>query len=67
MSTHSEIVKNAGDAEAVALACGVSVHTVKSWIFRNSIPAEHWADFAAAGWATLDDLAAIARARKVAA
>ena len=67
MTTHSEIVKNAGKPEDVALACGVSVHTVKSWIFRNSIPAEHWADFAGAGWATLDDLAEIARAKKVAA
>ena len=67
MNTHAEIVRTAGKAEDVAAACGVSVHTVRSWIGRDSIPAEHWADFAAAGWATLDDLAAIARARKVAA
>jgi len=60
MQTHSEIVKRAGPAEEVARARGVSIHTVRSWIKRDSIPAEHWLGFAAAGVATLDDLAAAA-------
>lgn len=64
MTTHADIVRSAAKAEAVASACGVSVHTVRSWITRDSIPAEHWATFAAADWATLDVLAdAAARKR----
>ena len=58
MRTHSDIVKAAGTAEYVAEMRGVSVHTARSWIARNSIPAEHWAGFAASGWATLEELAA---------
>lgn len=46
MRSHSQIVKEAGSAESVAEKHGVSVHTVRSWIQRNSIPAEHWARFA---------------------
>lgn len=60
MQTHSEIVKRAGPAEEVARARGVSIHTVRSWIKRDSIPAEHWLGFATTGVATLDDLAAAA-------
>ena len=57
MRTHSQIVKAAGTAEAVAEQRGVSVHTVRSWMQRDSIPAEHWAAFARNGWASLDELA----------
>lgn len=35
----------------------ISIHTVRSWAQRNSIPAEHWAWFAAEGHATLEELA----------
>lgn len=63
MQTHSEIVKGAGPAEAVARARGVSVHTVRSWIKRDSIPAEHWAGFALDGKATLEGLALAAAAK----
>lgn len=66
MQTHSEIVKRAGAAEEVARARGVSVHTVRSWIKRGSIPAEHWAAFAAEGVATLEQLAAAAARRPAA-
>lgn len=67
MATHSDIVKRAGRAEEVALANGVSVHTVRSWARRSSIPAEAWAWFAREGHATLGELAEAAAARKAAA
>lgn len=63
MQSHSEIVRRAGPAEDVARDRGVSVHTVRSWIQRDSIPAEHWLGFAGLGAATLDELAAAAAAR----
>lgn len=66
MHTHSQIVKRAGAADDVARARGVSVHTVRSWIKRNSIPAEHWAAFARDGIATLDELAQAAAERSAA-
>ena len=66
MQTHSGIVKRAGPAEQVANARGVSVHTVRSWIKRDSIPAEHWAGFVADGKASLEELAeAAARAKLI--
>ena len=64
MRTHSEIVKLAGTPEEIATWLGVSVHTVRSWIQRNSIPADHWMAFANAGHA---DLAELAATRKTAA
>lgn len=67
MRTHSDIVASAGKPEEVALRRGVSVHTVRSWIHRKSIPAEHWAGFAADGHATLDELAEAAASRRAAA
>lgn len=65
MRTHSEIVKAAGTTEEVASARGVSVHTVRSWVQRNSIPADQWAAFAASGWASLEELAVAAAQAKV--
>jgi uncharacterized protein YjcR len=65
MRTHSEIVSAAGRPEVVAEQRGVSVHTVRSWIQRDSIPAEHWAAFAGDDHATLKELAdAAARKRE---
>lgn len=57
MRTHTDIVKAAGQPEAVGGVLGVSRHTVRSWVQRDSIPADKWAAFAAQGWATLDELA----------
>jgi hypothetical protein len=65
MRTHSEIVKAVGSPEKVAEHCGVSVHTVRSWIQRDSIPADQWAAFAKDEWATLEELA-MAAARRAA-
>lgn len=63
MQTHADIVKAAGTAEEVARARNVSIHTVRSWIQRDSIPAEHWAAFASDGAATLEELAFAAATR----
>lgn len=67
MQSHSDIVRRAGSAESVAQARGVSVHTVRSWIARNSIPAEHWLAFSAEGITTLDELAAAAATKRASA
>lgn len=64
MRTHSEIVAAAGKPEEVALRHNVSVHTVRSWAQRDSIPAEHWAEFARQEIATTDELAQIAEAKR---
>lgn len=64
MKSHSDIVRSAGKPEEVALANGVSVHTVRSWIQRNSIPAEVWAWFANERHASLEELAEAAAARR---
>lgn len=66
MKTHSEIVRCAGKAEEVASAFGVSVHTVRSWIKRDSIPADKWTAFARAGHASLETLAEAAASRAAA-
>jgi uncharacterized protein YjcR len=65
MRTHSQIVAAAGRAEEIAIRRGVSVHTVRSWAQRDSIPGEHWAGFAEDGHATLEELAVAAAAKKM--
>jgi len=63
MRTHSDIVRAAGP-DAVAAERGASIHTVRSWIVRDKIPDEHWAAFADRDWATLEELAEYAAAKK---
>lgn len=63
MREHGEIVKAAG-VEAVAEATDASIHTVRSWIQRESIPAEHWKLFSDRNWATLEELAETVRPRE---
>ena len=63
MREHGEIVRAAG-IDAVAEATGASIHTVRSWIQRESIPAEHWKLFAEREWATLEELAETIKPRK---
>jgi hypothetical protein len=65
MRTHAAIVAAAGKPEDIAVSRSVSVHTVRSWMQRDSIPAEHWAGFADDGHASLEELALAAAARKV--
>lgn len=63
MRDHPDIVRAAG-IEAVAKATGASIHTVRSWIQRESVPAEHWKLFADHDWATLEELAETVKPRK---
>lgn len=63
MREHGEIVKAAG-VEAVVEATGASIHTVRSWIQRESIPAEHWKLFADHAWASLEELAETVKPRE---
>lgn len=65
MTTHSDIVRRAGSAEEVARDHGVSVHTVRSWIQRDSIPSDRWASFVRRQQATLKELAEAAETRRV--
>jgi len=64
MRTHSAIVGEAGSAEELALRCGVSVHTVRSWAQRDSIPPDKWVIFVNDEKATLEELAAGVQQRK---
>jgi hypothetical protein len=63
MRKHDEIVRAAG-VEAVVEATSASIHTVRSWIQRENIPAEHWKLFADHGWASLDELAETVKPRE---
>jgi hypothetical protein len=40
--TDIEHIIDAIGLETLADQCGVSVHTVKSWRYRKSIPSEYW-------------------------
>lgn len=64
MTTHSEIIRRAGSAQEVARDHGVSIHTVRSWIQRDSIPSDRWASFVRQHKATLKELAEAAEARR---
>lgn len=63
MRDHPDIVRAAG-IETVAEVTGASIHTVRSWIQRGGIPAEHWKLFADHGWATLEELAETVKPRE---
>jgi len=66
MTHHRDIIKRAG-AEAIRTALGLeSINTVRAWMQRNSIPAEHWAALAKADMATLEELAEAAATSRAA-
>lgn len=65
MRTHAEIIRSRPAAE-ISQALDVSLHTVRSWAQRKSIPAEHWAAIRDLGIATLDELAAAAATKEAA-
>jgi uncharacterized protein YjcR len=65
MRTHAVIVRTAG-FDALAEQRGVSIHTVRSWAQRDSIPDEHWKWLSDRGLATLEELAAHAERKKAA-
>ncbi len=65
MRTHKEIIRAVG-AQALHDALGLvdKLHTVKSWAQRDSIPAEHWKVMADKSFATLEELAEAAAAKR---
>ena len=64
MRSHTEIVEQAGADAALAVQLNVKVHQPRDWRLRNSIPPEFWLTFKEAGFATLDEQAAAAKAKK---
>ena len=66
MNTHAQIIR-AATVSVVCRLLNLSDPTVRSWINRNSIPAEHWKALSEAGFATLEDLANAAATRSEAA
>jgi DNA-binding transcriptional regulator YiaG len=67
MRSHSDIAKGQDTARQMSELLGVSVHTVRSWAQRDSIPPEYWSPLANANIASLNELAAAAAARRSAA
>lgn len=69
MRSHAQIVKAAGAPEKLAETLGISIHTVRSWIQRDSLPPEHWVFFASGDEKVLIELAkrAAENPRKIAA
>jgi hypothetical protein len=65
MRTHDKIVSDIG-AQVLADLTGASIHTVRSWGQRKSIPAEYWAKLVSKGYCTADELMAAAAAKKAA-
>ena len=56
MRDHAQIITAAGKPETLAEKLGVSVHTVRSWVQRNSLPADHWQAFVDDGAASWEEL-----------
>lgn len=65
MRTHADIIRNAGE-DAVHALTRASIHTIRSWVQRDSIPAPHWVTLVTAGHATADELMAAAAAKRAA-
>jgi hypothetical protein len=65
MRSHSDIIRSAS-AQTVSDLTDTSIHTVRSWGQRNSIPSEYWAALIAAGHATAEELIDAAAAKRAA-
>lgn len=65
MRTHAEIIRAAGEDVIVSLT-KASVHTIRSWVQRDSIPAAQWATLVSAGHCTADELMTAAAAKRAA-
>lgn len=64
MRSHSEIIREAGATKVQALlGPKTSIHTVRSWAQRGSIPAEHWKVLSEGDIATLEELATASAAK----
>lgn len=62
MRTHSDIIRTVGPAKIAALV-DRPILTVRSWVQRNSLPAENWQALIDAGHCTADELIAAAAAK----
>ena len=59
MRSHAKIIDDVpGGARGLHERLGDSIHTVRSWRQRNSIPAEKWVTLTALNLASLEELAA---------
>lgn len=65
MRSHSEIIRSA-TAQTVSELTDTSIHTVRSWVQRDSIPSEYWAALIAAGHCGADELIDAAAAKRAA-
>lgn len=65
MRSHSEIIRSA-TAQTVSELTDTSIHTVRSWVQRDSIPSEYWAALIAAGHCAADELIDAAAAKRAA-
>lgn len=66
MRTHSQIIVDGGGDSVVGPAVGAPAGNVKQWRRNDSIPAPYWRGLADNDFATLDELAAYAAAKKIA-
>ena len=60
MRDFTTIITDAGSDATIAQALGIKPHQPRDWRLRNSVPAQHWQEFARREWATLEELAAAA-------
>lgn len=71
MRTHKQIIVDAGGYQIAASKIDATDNLlpgrVRFWMRRDSIPAERWSMVAASGLTTLEELAAAAAARALAA
>ena len=67
MRDHRTIIDEAGGPEKVAHVLKEPENTVRSWRQRGRISHLQWDRFVAAGWTTLEELAAAAREKRQAA
>jgi hypothetical protein len=65
MRSHSEIIR-AAEAQEISDLTGASIHTVRSWGQRDSIPSEYWAALISAEVCTARELIDAAAARRAA-
>jgi hypothetical protein len=64
MRNHQQIIADASsDQLQAAVGLTVSVHTIRSWGARDSIPAPYWLGLTAQGLTTFEELAAGAAKR----
>jgi hypothetical protein len=65
MRSHSDIIR-AATPQTVSELTATSIHTVRSWAQRDSIPSEYWAMLIAASHATAEELIDAAAAKRAA-